>query len=639
VEERANSQDDAERSYTPLHAAAKGGHHAVSVALLEAKAQADVSDMILDESFDVAAEGKRLTRRRSALQDAIFGSHDEIVRELIENGDTSLCAQLPDSTEEEGDRALDSAFATGNTFLIAAIAKGLKHNPYLLDQLSRSDLVQFLSCAGDTPVLILRSIFQPCTMSYWTHGPVAGRNIRQHRNTAFLLTGTCHNVATGPHPAEFIRSWRNKEALRPSLDGFMNKLAPQERNMHAPMYVASVCFLACPIPEIHQHLDVLSAIADSKCDNLFKEATCQAIIKSAAEKVKGRAKIQFVISIAALLNLVIVNVLLNNSTYDGFYENAGFPLQCTISLGFAVCGMDLFLFILKALGFWCQEQLDRVKHEFIEVCSVSATLCVLVYVHHVGVKAKSSPMFCTALGAVVFMKWMLVLREACQFRLLGTHILPIMSTMMSIGPFVLVTSVCICASANLYYAFGLYNAFDSFFMIYRLAVLGDFNLDELENRYSTDMNVEAGGSVVMSNAAETDYYWVVRVMLLFLSFMMSISLMNLFIGVLTVSYEAHTQRAYESYLRLRTGTVLEARAVRVGWQTLTAFFRSLDSRRKNRSSVGFRKGASATKIGARRSERIELATSLSHSSSTMSGSAVDKTADVFMWVCIDRQAC
>ena len=52
----------------------------------------------------IESPGTRLIRRRSALQDALFGSHDEIVRELIENGDTSLCAQLPDSMEEEGNR-------------------------------------------------------------------------------------------------------------------------------------------------------------------------------------------------------------------------------------------------------------------------------------------------------------------------------------------------------------------------------------------------------------------------------------------------------------------------------------------------------------------------------------------------------
>merc|ERR1719359_845542 len=106
--------------------------------------------------------------------------------------------------------------------------------------------------------------------------------------------------------------------------------------------------------------------------------------------------------------------------------------------------------------------------------------------------------------------------------------------------------ICIVASANLYYAFGLYDELDSFIIIYRLAVLADFDLNEMEKRYGTNEHVVTGGHVsklnpvITTSASRTPLYVIVRVVLLLVSFTMTIFLMNLFIGVLTVSYEKCT---------------------------------------------------------------------------------------------------
>merc|ERR1712146_662334 len=67
----------------------------------------------------------------------------------------------------------------------------------------------------------------------------------------------------------------------------------------------------------------------------------------------------------------------------------------------------------------------------------------------------------------------------------------------------------------------------------------------------------------------TAYYWVVRVLLLVIGFTMSISLMNIFIAVLTVSYTNLNMNAKALYSRFQAGAIVEAQAVSTGWAALT----------------------------------------------------------------------
>merc|ERR1712048_1497140 len=57
-------------------------------------------------------------------------------------------------------------------------------------------------------------------------------------------------------------------------------------------------------------------------------------------------------------------------------------------------------------------------------------------------------------------------------------------------------------------------------------------------------------------------------MLVIVGFMMSTVLMNLFIGVLTVSYEIQALKSSVLFSRFRASAALEAYAIRCGWHTL-----------------------------------------------------------------------
>jgi len=197
-----------------------------------------------------------------------------------------------------------------------------------------------------------------------------------------------------------------------------------------------------------------------------------------------------------------------------------------------------------------------------------STCAVLVYTFEVGLDSKSSSAYCTLLGIVIFTKWMQLLFSLCQFPIFGMHILPITSTMFDIGPFCVVMAVCIMSAANLYYALNIHGPMRSFMIMYRLVILSEVNPDDLENVFGTDMRVDADGTILQTISSKTKYYFVVQGVMVFISFIMSVALMNLFIAVLTVSYRAYAEKALVSFSRHQALKVLEAQAMRAGWTAM-----------------------------------------------------------------------
>merc|ERR1719440_724614 len=93
-----------------------------------------------------------------------------------------------------------------------------------------------------------------------------------------------------------------------------------------------------------------------------------------------------------------------------------------------------------------------------------------------GRAAKASVFYNTSFGVVIFARWVKLLFSLCQFQFAGQRILPITLTMLDVGPFVVVMGVCLVATANLYYALGIYGPIRSFVIIWRLIILDDVSI-------------------------------------------------------------------------------------------------------------------------------------------------------------------
>merc|ERR1719245_120253 len=87
-----------------------------------------------------------------------------------------------------------------NPALTAAVAEGLCDAPKLLDQLSCSDLVNFLQCPGDAPMHIMKAIFRPHTLKYWQADDDLKQRWVLHR-TAYVpaISMNSTNIVLGPH--------------------------------------------------------------------------------------------------------------------------------------------------------------------------------------------------------------------------------------------------------------------------------------------------------------------------------------------------------------------------------------------------------------------------------------------------------
>jgi hypothetical protein len=219
------------------------------------------------------------------------------------------------------------------------------------------------------------------------------------------------------------------------------------------------------------------------------------------------------------------------------------------------------------------------------------TFGVVGYTQLVGYEAKDSALYSTFLGILVFIKWMLLLKSLSQFRLVGLHVLPIQVALADIGPFVLVTSVCLAGCANLYYALGITDPFSSIIKIYSLVVMEEYDLREMEKTGSvqdTNMRVTNDNHIVQDLAIKTDYYFVIRVMMIVLSFGFGVSLMNLFIAVLTVSYSRAKEKDLILFSRLQAHKVIETQAIRIGWAVAKKYLCFADRIRKVAGKAGRR---------------------------------------------------
>jgi len=138
--------------------------------------------------------------------------------------------------------------------------------------------------------------------------------------------------------------------------------------------------------------------------------------------------------------------------------------------------------------------------------------------------------------------------------------------MYDIAPFLIVLTIYLLATISMFFALNTgYNITDCFMLIYRLVVLGDGNVKELENREVPHFTFNiSSGHMAQSDSSPTGNFHVVRAMMVVASFVIGVSLMNLFLAMLCVSYSAAHDAAHLSFMRCRAHIVLDQHAVRVG---------------------------------------------------------------------------
>merc|ERR1712232_308524 len=108
--------------------------------------------------------------------------------------------------------------------------------------------------------------------------------------------------------------------------------------------------------------------------------------------------------------------------------------------------------------------------------------------------------------------------------------LPIIKAGWETGPFLIVVFCPLLGFTHLYYAMGIRKFLDSFFMMYRLTFLADFDVWELED---VDPVIIEGE---MDEGPTTDFHHFIGILMVVGTFFITIVMMNILIGVLSESY-------------------------------------------------------------------------------------------------------
>jgi len=120
------------------------------------------------------------------------------------------------------------------------------------------------------------------------------------------------------------------------------------------------------------------------------------------------------------------------------------------------------------------------------------------------------------------------------------------------------------ASVNLFYALNNgYGVDECFFLIYRLVVLADFDIYELEHRTQRPLQTVNGETGVIDTTLNPTEPFL-RVMVIALTFVVGVTMMNLFIAMLCFEYTEAKDNVEFAFLHERASMVLDQQALQRG---------------------------------------------------------------------------
>jgi putative Mn2+ efflux pump MntP len=326
------------------------------------------------------------------------------------------------------------------------------------------------------------------------------------------------------------------------------------------MYVPVTPYM-CHLPHIHTDLQILMAFVDCPNSDIFQCEGVVAVVTWAWNEERKLSSFRMCLSVLELINFMVINVLMDETSATAKSFSDGPMAYSNGIISLVIWLIALHFEVFQIIGYYANHSIRRYvsspRQWFGWVVLAMTGGFIIVFLTPNMQQSWNDPgttessAFSALLGVLLFLKWFRMLIYLRQYESIAVHTLPITTTMWNVGPFLLVMAVYVFASVNLFY--GLENGYgleECFIIIYRLVVLGDFSLLELENRSVTE--------------PRTEYYHFVRVMVVGLSFVVSVTMMNLFIAVLCVAYDDAAKRAHMAFMESLASIVLDQHAIRKG---------------------------------------------------------------------------
>jgi hypothetical protein len=222
------------------------------------------------------------------------------------------------------------------------------------------------------------------------------------------------------------------------------------------------------------------------------------------------------------------------------------------------------------------EQYWKSVDNYLDFARILLTFCSIIIMlnsHHWDVAGRVE--LKTILAVTMWLRWIRVLYSSRGFEMSGQHTLAIVYAAGSVWPFLAVVVWPLLGFINMYYMMGLYDLWRSGIILYRMAFIGDFDLDEVENISPTlerDGNPLDDGFYQEQDPVQTDNNKVLSVFMVVVTMFFTLALMNIFIGVLSERYSFYFERRDRLFLQTRAQIVCENAAITKATRAIKAYF-------------------------------------------------------------------
>ncbi|CAE7504568.1 unnamed protein product [Symbiodinium natans] len=303
-------------------------------------------------------------------------------------------------------------------------------------------------------------------------------------------------------------------------------------------FIAPARVLQCLLPDVLNNEYVMYAIAHSSNEDIFNFEGCQAIISLGWHQAWRGAFIDSCVSVSLAVLFAIITLFL-----QGAQENAEGKITSDRYVVLGICAVLVSLNFLKEL-FSLQGMflLGKLRQHFMTAANYVAWVrmgvsyvVILDLAYERQQWTAPSTEFSILLAFTVLLRWGHVLTTFRGYQWVGEKVLPIERALISSRMFAAILLVACCAFTNAYIALGLTGAervLESFYVIYRLGFLSDLE-HSVWNTQDTKKDLAAVLGMISG-------------------LLMTVVMMNIFIGILSESYAQAYHNRYRSFQRERS---------------------------------------------------------------------------------------
>jgi len=450
--------------------------------------------------------------QRTSLMFAARRGHRSVVKTLMDSGASLYLPLL--QLEETGDvERLASAISTGVSML-----RGISLEAFAR-RLSPVTAAKIIELGGHLAFQLVEGLFQDQEVI------LEGTHAVNNLTLAYMYLNL--NVAADP-----VKDGPDKCFLLPRQNLSFAPQSPLPWYFHARK--VDVKFLRCVLPRVWD-TSVVYALSKASGVEVFQGPYAEAIVYYAWSEVWLIHAVSLSIQASLVLLLGWMAIFISDENEVMEMQDSARYVPGAATLGLSVCfGMHVpYIGISKGRA-TCRG-CGMATHTLMYIFRVGCVLLLLVCLWEINMFSPSPALFRATAAAVSTFEWVGFLDGLTAFAVVGPAILPTLTAMRDIWVMAGVLALVLLAAIHAHVLLTRVPPGESYLIIWRLGLLGDFELEEFSG----------------TSAWQSSFDAPIKTLLLMISFGVNLVLMNIFIGVVGNSYNDALITAKANFLRKR----------------------------------------------------------------------------------------